>query len=172
MCITSLERRISRSSSFAQDVLTYTSAPLEKDLAAVGPVKVKFWAKSSARDTDFVVKLVDVRPSGFAQNILERVIRARFRRGSKLPPQLMVPGQPYEFELDLGYAGSLFKAGHRVRLDIASSKFPHLARNQNTGGHPSTDARMEVAANSILHGPAHPSYVELSIVPSLETANR
>jgi putative CocE/NonD family hydrolase len=153
-----------------KDVLVYTSAPLEQDLAAIGPVKVKFWATTSAPDTDFVAKLVDVHPSGFAQNILERGLRARFRHGSKKPPTAVVPGQAYEYELDLGYTATLFKAGHRVRLDISSSKFPHLARNHNTGADPATDARFSVATQRIHHGPNRPSYLELSVVPGVKSA--
>lgn len=127
------------------DVLVYTSAPLTKDLPVVGQAKVKFWAKSSARDTDFTAKFVDVHPSGFAQNILDRVVRARFRGGSKSAPVLMQPGTAYEFEIDLGYAGSLVKAGHRVRLDISSSKFPHVPANRNTGNDLRTDSGSVVA---------------------------
>jgi putative CocE/NonD family hydrolase len=154
------------------DVLVYTSAPLEEDLPAIGPVKVKFWATTTAPDTDFVAKLVDVHPSGFAQNILERVLRARFRNGSKKPPVPVVPGQAYEYEIDLGYTATMFKAGHRVRLDITSSKFPHLARNHNTGGDPSTDARFSAATQTIHHGPGRPSYLELSVAPGVRLSRR
>ena len=153
-----------------KDVLVYTSAPLEQDLAAIGPVKVKFWATTTVPDTDFVAKLVDVHPSGFAQNILERALRARFRNGSKKPPVPVVPGQAYEYELDLGYTATMFKAGHRVRLDITSSKFPHLARNHNTGADPATDARFSVATQTIHHGANRPSYLELSVVPAVKSA--
>jgi putative CocE/NonD family hydrolase len=152
------------------DVLVYTSAPLEADLAVIGPVRVKFWATTTAPDTDFVAKLVDVHPSGFAQNILERVLRARFRHGSKNPPVPVVPGRATEYELELGYTATVFKVGHRIRLDITSSKFPHLARNPNTGGDPSTEARFSVATQTIHHGPGRPSYLELSVVPHVRMA--
>ena len=150
------------------EVLVYTSAPLTSDLAVLGRVKVKFWAKSSARDTDFTAKLVDVHPDGFAQNLLDRVVRARFRRGSELPPSLIEPGTAYEYEIDLGYTGSIFKPGHQIRLDISSSNFPHFSRNQNTGNDPATDALMVTATQTILHDPDHPSYLELSVVPGLK----
>ena len=152
-----------------KDVLVYTSAPLEQDLAAIGPVTVKFWATTTAPDTDFVAKLVDVHPSGFAQNMLERGLRARFRNGSKKPPVPVVPGQAYEYELDLGYTATIFKAGHRVRLDITSSKYPHLARNHNTGADPAGDARFAVATQRIHHGTNRPSYLELAVVPGVKS---
>lgn len=154
------------------DVLVYTSEPLEEDLAVIGPVKAQFWATTTAPDTDFVVKLVDLHPSGFSQNILERVLRARFRNGSKQPPAPVVPGEAYEYSLDLGYTATMFKAGHRVRMHITSSKFPHLARNHNTGSDPSTDGRFEVATQTIHHDARRPSRLELSVVPSIKLSRR
>jgi putative CocE/NonD family hydrolase len=150
------------------DVLVYTSAPLTSNMAMVGQVKVKFWATSSARDTDFTAKLVDLHADGFAQNLLDRVVRARFRTGSKSAPSPIEPGTPYEYEIDLGYTASVFKPGHRIRLDISSSNVPHLARNQNTGKDPATDADMVIATQTILHDPDHPSYLELAVVPGLK----
>jgi putative CocE/NonD family hydrolase len=150
------------------DVLVYTSAPLTANLAMVGQAKVKFWATSSARDTDFTAKLVDVHPDGFAQNLLDRVVRARFRNGSKSAPSLIEPGKAYEYEIDLGYSASVFKPAHRIRLDISSSNFPHLPRNQNTGNDPATDTGMVTATQRILHDADHPSYLELSVVPGLK----
>ena len=154
------------------DVLVYTSEPLEEDLAVIGRVTVTLWATSSARDTDFTAKLVDVHPDGFAQNVLNRVVRARFRHGSKLSPSPIEPGRAYEYEIDMGYAANVFRAGHRVRLDVSSSEYPHLARNHNTGADPATDARFEVATQTIHHGPSRPSYVELSVVRGLKIAAR
>ena len=149
------------------DVLVYTSDPLEEDLAVIGPVTVTFWATSSAPDTDFTAKLVDVHPDGFAQNVLNRVIRARFRNGSKSPPALVEPGRAYEYEIDLGYTSNVFRKGHQIRLDISSSEFPHLARNHNTGEHPASDTRFEIATQILHHDEDHPSYVDLSVVPQL-----
>ncbi len=154
------------------DVLVYTSEPLAEDLAVIGPVTVRFWATSSARDTDFTVKLVDVHPDGFAQNVLNRVVRARFRRGSKSPPALIEPGRAYEYEVELGYAANVFRARHRVRLDLSSSEFPHLARNHNTGDDPATDERFETARQTVHHDASRPSYVELAVVPGLRIASR
>jgi putative CocE/NonD family hydrolase len=149
------------------DVLVYTSAPLTEALIVLGPVNVTFWATSSARDTDFVAKLVDVRPDGTAYSILERVIRARFRHGSKSAPSLIEPGKAYKYDLDLGNTGNLFHKGHRVRLDITSSKFPHYARNLNTGSDVASDDRIVAATQTVLHDAAHRSYVELSVAPDV-----
>jgi putative CocE/NonD family hydrolase len=151
-----------------QDVLVYTSAPFEKALVMLGQARVKFSAISTARDTDFTAKLVDVRPDGFAQNLLDRIVRARFRRGSKLPPSLLEPGRAYEYEIDLGYMGTLFKAGHRIRLDLSSSNFPHFPRNTNTGKDPGTDDQMVTATQTILHDSRTPAYLELDVVPGLK----
>ena len=154
------------------DVLVYTSAPLAKDLTVLGQVKVKFWAKSSARDTDFTAKFVDVHPDGFAQNLLDRIVRARFRKGSKTAPSLIQPGVAYEYEIDLGYTGALIKAGHRLRLDISSSNFPHYARNTNTGADPASDSEIVVARQTIVHDRSHPGYLELAVHRNVKaTAN-
>ncbi len=151
------------------DVLVYTSEPLTNDMALIGPAKVKFWAKSSARDTDFTAKLVDVYPDGFAQNVLDRIVRARFRRGSKVAPALITPGQAYEYEIDLGSTATVLKAGHRLRLDISSSNFPHFARNPNTGNHPGQDGQLQVATQTILHDREHLSYVELAVATDVKS---
>ena len=154
------------------DVLVYTSAPLAADMAVIGPVKVVLWATSTARDTDFTAKLVDVHPDGFAQNVLNRVVRASFRHGSKAAPSPIEPGRAYEYEIDLGYTANVFRAGHRVRLDVSSSEFPHLARNRNTGDDPATDGHFEVAVQTIHHDAERPSRVELSVVAGVSAAGR
>ncbi len=146
------------------DVLVYTSAPLDRDLAVIGPVQVKLWARSSARDTDFTAKLVDVHLDGKAHNVLDRIVRARFRGGSKLPPSLIQPGKPYEYSIDLGNTAQIIRKGHRVRLEISSSSFPHYARNLNTGLSNETTSEMQVAEQAILHDAAHPSRLVLPVV--------
>src|SRR5438876_11293552 len=95
--------------------------------------------------------------------MLERIVRARFRKGSKSTPSLIQPVVPYEYEIDLGYTAALIKARHRVRLDISSSNFPHYARNQNTGADPANDAAVVVANQMIMHDRSHPAYLELSV---------
>jgi putative CocE/NonD family hydrolase len=151
-----------------EDVLVYTSAPLTHDLAVIGPVRVKLWAETSAPDTDFTAKLVDVHHDGFAQNVLDRLVRARYRWGSKLPSSLVTPGQPYEYTIDLGNTATVFKRGHRIRLEVSSSNFPHYARNQNTGAHPSTDAAIAIAQQKILHDARRQSVLELPIATTVK----
>jgi putative CocE/NonD family hydrolase len=146
------------------DVLVYTSAPLTKDLTVIGPVSVEFWAASSAPDTDFTAKLVDVRPDGTAYNILDRVINGRLRRGSKSQAQLMTPGRAYQYRLDLGDTAIVFKAGNRIRIDISSSNFPHFARNPNTGRPAAKESELKSAQQTLLHDAKHPSFLELPVV--------
>jgi putative CocE/NonD family hydrolase len=143
------------------DVLVYTSAPLASELAVVGRVEVHFWASSSARNTTFTAKLVDVHPDGFAQNILDRIVRSSLRQGSKSSPSLIQPGTPYEYVVDLGYTGIIFRPGHRLRLDISSSNFPHFAADPALGT--GNAGRVEIAKQTIWHDRAHPAFVELAV---------
>lgn len=150
-----------------QDVLVYTTGELTEDLEVTGPIKVHLWAVSSAPDTDFVARLVDVHPDGYAQNLADGIIRARYRnfeRGE--PPSLIEPGKAYEYEIDLWSTSNVFKVGHRIRLDITSSNFPRWDRNPNTGHDFGADSEMVVAHQAILHDREHPSYVVLPIVPA------
>ncbi len=146
------------------DMLVYTSAPLERDLEVTGPVTVTLWAASSAPDTDFVARLVDVHPDGFAQNLTDGIIRARYRH-SLQAPELLEPGKAYEYTIDLWATSNLFKAGHRIRLDITSSNFPRWDRNLNTGHEIGADAEMQSATQTILHSRVYPSHVLLPVIP-------
>ena len=149
-----------------EDVLVYTTPVLEQDVEVTGPITVRLWAVSSAADTDFVARLVDVHPSGFAQNLTDGIIRARYRnlaRGEA--PSLIEPGIAYEYEIDLWSTSNVFKAGHRIRLDVTSSSFPRWDRNPNTGHDVGVDIELAVAHQTILHDREHPSYVVLPIVP-------
>jgi uncharacterized protein len=148
-----------------RDVLVYTSAPLEADMTVIGDVVVKLWARSSARDTDFTAKLVDVHRDGATHNVLDRIVRARYRRGSKLPPALIHPGRTYDYRIELGNTATVFRAGHRVRLEVSSSNFPHFARNLNTGLSNEDTSSIEVARQTVLHDRKHPSRLELPIAP-------
>ncbi len=151
-----------------QDVLVYTSGELKEDLEVTGPVTVHLWAVSSAPDTDFVARLVDVYPDGYAQNLTDGIIRARYRNFQKgeTQPSLIEPGRAYEYEIDLWATSNVFKAGHRIRLDITSSNFPRWDRNPNTGGDFGADTQMVVARQTILHDPEHASYIVLPVVPT------
>lgn len=147
-----------------QDVLVYTSEPLPDDLAVIGSPTVTFWAASSAPDTDFTAKLVDVHLDDIAHNVVDRVVRARFRRGSKEPPALITPGRPYQYTIDLGPTATIFRKGHRVRLEISSSNFPHFDRNPNTGRPLGLDAVVAKATQTLYHDSQRPSYLELPTV--------
>jgi uncharacterized protein len=149
-----------------EDVLVYTTPALEQDIEVTGPINVHLWAASSAPDTDFVARLVDVFPNGYAQNLTDGIIRARYRdftKGEK--PTLIEPGKAYEYEIDLWATSNVFKQGHRIRLDITSSNFPRWDRNPNTGHDLGVDAELVIAQQTILHDAEHPSYVILPIVP-------
>ncbi len=149
-----------------EDVLVYSTPALEQDVEVTGPIIVHLWAISSAPDTDFVARLVDVHPDGYAQNLTDGIIRARYRnfaRGEQ--PSLIEPGKAYEYEIDLWATSNVFKQGHRIRLDITSSNFPRWDRNPNTGHEFGADAEMVIAHQTILHDAEHPSYVLLPIVP-------
>ena len=149
------------------DVLVYTSEPLAEDLAVIGPVTVRLWASSTARDTDFTAKLVDVHIDGIAHNVLDRIVRARYRNGSKSAPSLITPGETYEYTIPLGDTATVFRRGHRIRLEVSSSNFPHFDRNLNTGHPLGQDAAMVTATQTIFHDAAHPSYVELPVAPDV-----
>jgi predicted acyl esterase len=114
------------------DVLVYTSDVLDNDVEVSGRVKVFLHASSNCKDTDFIAKLIDVYPDGRTMMILDGVIRARYRESLKYE-KLMHPGQKYEFVIDLGDTSQVFKAGHRIQVDISSSNFPRRDRNPNTG---------------------------------------
>jgi putative CocE/NonD family hydrolase len=147
------------------DVLTYSTPPLEHDTEVTGPVRVQLWAYSSAADTDFVARLVDVYPDGRAYNLTDGIIRARFR-GGKPALNSLEPGRPYAFEIDLWATSNVFKAGHRIRLQVTSSNFPRWDRNPNTGHAFGQDAELCVAEQTILHDAEHPSCVILPLVTS------
>jgi putative CocE/NonD family hydrolase len=146
------------------DVLVYSTEPLEQDLEVTGPVTLDLFAKSSAVDTDFTAKLVDVWPNGFAQNLTEGILRASYREStSEAKP--IVPGKIYEYKIDLWSTSNVFLKGHRIRLEVSSSNFPRFDRNLNTGKSASTSAVFVKATNTILHDAAHPSALVLPVVP-------
>src|SRR5262249_18004454 len=114
------------------DVLVYTSAPLKRDLEVVGQVRVVLYASTSAKDTDFTAKLVDVLPDGEARNLTDGILRLRYR-DSLVAPELAKPGEIYKLAIEAGPTANLFQKGHRIRLEISSSNFPRFDRNPNTG---------------------------------------
>jgi putative CocE/NonD family hydrolase len=146
------------------DVLVFTSEPLERPLEVLGPVSVRLWATTSAIDTDFTAKLVDVHPGGYAQNLLDGIIRARYRK-SAWAPEPVEPGVPQEYTIDLWNTGNVFLPGHRIRLEISSSNFPRFDANPNTGAPFGENARTEVARQVIHHRPGLESCVVLPVIP-------
>ena len=153
-----------RSTEDRGDVLVYTSDPLEHDLELTGPIKVQLFAASSAVDTDFTAKLVDVRPDGYAQNIQDGIIRARYRSSAR-QPSFITPGQVYEYTIDLWATSQVFKAGHRLRVEISSSNFPRFDRNPNTGAPLGEDTRLETAQQTVQHRADYPSHIVLPVIP-------
>ena len=137
---------------------------LERDVEVTGPVSLTLYASSSAPDTDFTAKLVDVEPCGYARNLTDGIIRARYRR-PRQPASPIEPDQVYEFNIDLWATSNVFKAGHRIRLEVSSSNFPRFARNANTGAPIGTDATFVSALQTVLHTGEHPSHVTLPVVP-------
>ncbi|MGA7416291.1 MAG: CocE/NonD family hydrolase [Bryobacteraceae bacterium] len=145
------------------DVLIYSTGPLAQDMEVTGPVSLTIYAKSSAVDTDFTAKLVDVWPNGFAQNLTEGILRARYRN-SQEKPELINPGEIYPLTIDLWSTSNVFKQGHRIRLEVSSSNFPRFDRNLNTG-EGNQSSRMVTATNAIYHDAEHPSVLILPVIP-------
>ena len=147
-----------------QDVLVYTTPPLSEDTEVTGPVSVALYASSSAQDTDFTAKLVDVGPSGYAMNLADGIVRARYR-DPKQPASLIDANEVYEFTIDLWATSNLFKAGHRIRVEISSSNYPRFDRNANTGAPIGSDTDFVAALQSVHHSSEYPSHILLPVVP-------
>jgi len=147
------------------DVLIYSTTPMTQDVEVTGPIKLELFAKSSAVDTDFTAKLVDVWPDGFAQNLTEGIVRARYRE-SQEKAEFINPGQVYKFTVDLWATSNVFKKGHVLRLEVSSSNFPRFDRNMNTGEEQARAQKYVSATNTIYHDGEHPSALILPIVPN------
>jgi putative CocE/NonD family hydrolase len=152
------------------DVLVFATPLLTNDVEVVGPLEVKLWASSSAVDTDFTAKLIDWYPpnedypSGYAMILQDSILRARYRESFERQV-LMTPGQIYVFSIDLWATANLFKAGHRIRLDVSSSNFPTFDVNPNTGEKIGYHTKTVVAENTIYADREHPSHIILPIIP-------
>ena len=146
------------------DVLVYGTPPLERDTEVTGPITVTLYATSSARDTDFTAKLVDVEPCGYARNLTDGIIRARHRKPRE-PASLIEPGQAYEYIIDLWATSNVFKKGHRILLEVSSSNFPRFDRNTNTGMPIGTGSGFVSAMQTVHHTSEYPSHATLPIVP-------
>jgi putative CocE/NonD family hydrolase len=159
----SMGPRDQRPAEWRPDVLVYTTPPLEADLEVAGPVRVVLWAASTAPDTDFTAKLVDVAPGGFAMNVAQGIIRARYRE-SLAEPKLLQPGRAERFEIDCWSTAICFQRGHRIRVEVASSNFPQFDRNPNTGHAFGQDDQVVRATQTVFHDRARPSHVLLPVV--------
>jgi len=146
-----------------EDVLVYSTPVFERDTDVTGPISLELFAKSTAVDTDFTAKLVDVAPDGFAQNLTEGIIRGRYRE-SQERPALMNPGQVYKFTVDLWSTSNVFLKGHVLRLEVSSSNFPRFDRNLNTGEAPGAGENYVPATNTIYHDTQHPSALMVPVV--------
>ncbi len=147
------------------DVLVYSTGALEHDVEVSGQAMLNFWIKSTAVDTDFTAKLVDVWPNGFAQNLTEGIVRARYR-SSQEKPELLTPDEPYNLSLDLWSTSNVFKQGHKIRLEISSSNFPRFDRNLNTGESGQSGTRGVKATNTVMHDAEHAAVLTLPVVSS------
>jgi hypothetical protein len=156
------------------DVLTFETTPLGSDTEVTGDTSVRLWVSSSATDTDFTAKLVDVYPpsedypEGYDLNLVDSIIRARYRE-SWTAPSLLEPGRIYEVEIRLPATSNLFTQGHRIRVEVSSSNFPRFDVNPNTGEPMGRHTRTEVAHNRVYADAEHPSHIVLPIVPESAT---
>ena len=146
-----------------RDILCYQTDPVEEPIEVTGPITVHLWAASSARDTDFVVKLMDVRPDGFVQELCYGIVRARYRE-SFTSPSLIEPGRTYEYTIRASPTSNLFRRGHRIRLDVSSSDFPNFDRNHNTGGDDYGETTLVTARQTVYHDRQRPSRVVLPVI--------
>ncbi len=152
------------------DVLVFQTLPLEQDLEVTGPISVRLWVSSSAPDTDFTAKLLDVYPpsedypQGYHMNLADGILRARYRNGYERG-ELMRPGEVYELSVALSPTGNLFKAGHRIRVDVSSSNFPRFDVNPNSGEPIGRHSHMLVARNTVYLDAGRPSHVVLPVIP-------
>ena len=153
-----------RSNEAREDVLVYSTGPLENGLEVSGPVDVTLYVSSDAKDTDFTVKLVDVFPDGTAFNIDDNIQRVRYREGYDKPPVWMEKGKVYKVAFQPMQTSIYFPPGHELRIEVSSSNFPRFDRNLNTGGNNFDETKGVVAHNQVHHSAAYPSSVTLSVV--------
>jgi putative CocE/NonD family hydrolase len=152
----SIERR--------DDILVYSTPPLAEDVEVTGPVHVELYAATDGTDTDFTGKLVDVWPSGYAEILLEGVIRGRYRESFE-HAKLLTPGKVEKYYVDLWSTSNLFRKKHRIRVEISSSNFPKYDRNPNTGHPIGQDAELKTARQTIYHDAGRPSHIVLPVIP-------
>jgi putative CocE/NonD family hydrolase len=145
------------------DILVYTSEPMQQPVTFAGPVSAVLYASTSAKDTDWFVRLLEVDKNGKLFKLGEGKIRARFRKSMKAP-ELLTPGEVYEYSLDLWHTGITIPPGHRLRVDVASCDFPMFSRNLNTGGHNESETNYVPAEQTVYHSKKYPSHVLLPVI--------
>jgi putative CocE/NonD family hydrolase len=148
-----------------KDVLVYTTAPLKHDLEVTGPIRVVLYASTSAADTDFTAKLVDVFPSGEARNLTDGILRIRYRDGLD-KAELARSGEVYLLKIDAGVTSNVFLAGHSIRVEVSSSNFPRFDRNPNTGRPFADETVLKRAQQVVYHSRQYPSHVMLPVIPA------
>lgn len=153
------------------DVLVFQTEPLAEDMEVTGPISARLWVSSDGPDTDITIKLIDVHPpnpdypQGFAMNLTDGILRLRYRK-SFARPQMLAPGEVAEILVDCFPTSNLFKAGHRIRLDVSSSNFPHFDVNPNTGAPEGTAGARRIARNTVWLDRARPSHLILPVIPA------
>jgi len=147
------------------DVLVFTSPALTENLEVTGPVSVVLYAATSAPDTDFTAKLVDVFPNGEARNLTDGILRMRYRTSLE-KAELARPGEIYKLTIDAGVTSNVFLPGHRMRIEISSSNFPRFDRNPNTGRPIADETTLRNAFQTLYHDKLHPSRVLLPVIPN------
>ena len=150
-----------------KDILVYQSEPLTERIEATGNPVVELFASSSASDTDWFVRLIDVAPDGFARDISLGLVRARYRDGLD-KPKLLTPGEVVKYTIRMNATSNAFLPGHRIRLDVTSSDFPNYDRNHNTAADQNADATLAVANQTIHHGGPHATRI---ILPHVRNSN-
>lgn len=175
MCCTGVEPSAGsfdqREIEMRNDVLVYTSEPLKEGIEVTGVIDVVLYVSSDAKDTDFVVKLVDVYPDGRAYNLTEGILRARYRDG-QTKQVFMEPNKVYKVTVDANATSNYFAPGHRLRLEVSSSNFPLYDRNLNTGGNNYDETAWVVARNSVHHAKLHASHIILPVVQATGGAKK
>jgi putative CocE/NonD family hydrolase len=146
-----------------EDILVYTTEPLKQPLTFAGPLEAVLYAASSARDTDWFVRLLEVDEKGKIFPLAEGKIRARYRRSTR-EPELLEPEKVYEYHLDLWQTGITIPKGRRLRVEVVSASFPSFSRNLNTGGHNETETKYVAAEQKVYHSKQYPSHVLLPVV--------
>src|SRR5580765_8579087 len=146
-------------------MLVYSTGVLAKGVEITGPFDLTLYVTSSAKDTDFTAKLVDVYPDGTAYNVQEGIIRARYREGFEKKVWLKA-GEVYPIHVNLHATSNYFPAGHRIRLEVSSSNFPRFDRNLNTGGNNYDETTWLVAHNGVNHSRQCPSHLLMPVIPA------